>query len=216
MKKLLSIFLILTMLAPLAVIGNASAVPTISVGTAQGAPGETVTLNVDFLSNPGINSYSLTLGYDTEKFSLVSADASAEVGGDIEAGDNIVWLKSADTSYSGTFLTLTFKIADNAAPGDYPVSVSYKKGDICNYDEHDVDFATYSGVVTVEKKAEPRIGDIDGDGKVNVMDAVTIKRIILGKDENPEHIVSADIYVDGKVNVLDAQKLVGIIIGKNK
>ena len=54
------------------------------------------------------------------------------------------------------------------------------------------------------------LGDVNGDGKVNVSDVTTLVNMILGvipKDES-----RADIKGDGKVNVSDVTALINIIL----
>ena len=53
-------------------------------------------------------------------------------------------------------------------------------------------------------------GDANGDGVVNVLDLVTVKRIILGLDPAT---CGADANQDGMVNVLDLVKIKRIILG---
>ncbi len=54
------------------------------------------------------------------------------------------------------------------------------------------------------------IGDIDGDGKVNVSDALRLKQCILGKIVGGRE---CDINGDGKINVTDVNILKKIIVG---
>jgi len=56
---------------------------------------------------------------------------------------------------------------------------------------------------------EPLFGDVNGDGAVNVVDAVQTVSIILDDD----YLASADINSDGVVNVVDVVGLVNIIVG---
>ena len=152
-KKSLSLILCTIMLVCLACVftsgSYAAADPEIRVGTASAGPGEEVVINVDFLNNPGINSYTLSINYDAERLQLLSADPDPAVGGQFAFSKKAVWLASADTTYSGTFLTLKFKVLENAAAGEASVSVSYNPGDICNRNEDDVNFAVTGGYVTV-------------------------------------------------------------------
>ncbi|MBQ7160663.1 MAG: hypothetical protein IJR90_03040 [Clostridia bacterium] len=134
--------------------GAAHQAGTIRVGSASGKPGETVTVNVDFLDNPGFNTFALSIDYDAERLSLVDAAVNPDVGGQFAFSRKAVWLASADTDFCGTFLTLTFTILPDAPEGDAFVSVSYNPGDICNYNEQDVDFEIEAGAVTVEADEE--------------------------------------------------------------
>ena len=48
-------------------------------------------------------------------------------------------------------------------------------------------------------------GDVNGDSKVNVLDAIIINRYTISLSEiKGVYLVAADVNRDGKVNVLDA------------
>lgn len=206
--KALSVLLIITLLsAQLAVSGSAAAVPEIRVDTVTATPGKTVDVPVRFLNNPGINSYSLTVEYDSKYLTLNSV--TSDVAGQFTYVKRAVWISSGDTDFSGTFLTLHFSVAYNAPEGKLPVTVSYNAGDICNYNEDDVVFTVTAGGVTVQKGSS-LLGDINGDGKVNVVDSINLRRMILG---NQAAVDGADLNGDGKVNIVDAGILRKIILG---
>ena len=64
-----------------------------------------------------------------------------------------------------------------------------------------------------EEQQSQLVGDVNGDGHVNVSDVTTLVNMILGvipKDET-----RADINGDGKINVSDVTALVNIILGIN-
>ncbi|MBQ4138720.1 MAG: dockerin type I repeat-containing protein, partial [Muribaculaceae bacterium] len=64
-----------------------------------------------------------------------------------------------------------------------------------------------------EEQQSQLVGDVNGDGRVNVSDVTTLVNMILGvipKDET-----RADINGDGKINVSDVTALVNIILGIN-
>ena len=124
----------------------------ISVSTAQGKAGDTVTLDVSISNNPGINTFSLGFNYDTSRLNLVNVEAATGLGGQFTYSQKAVWLNSSDTTYNGKILTLTFKVLDNAATGDASVAVTYNAGDISNYNEDDVNFTLVAGKVKVTDK----------------------------------------------------------------
>ncbi len=55
------------------------------------------------------------------------------------------------------------------------------------------------------------LGDVNGDGKINVTDITTLVNMILGVI--PKNMESGDINGDGKLNVTDVTALVNIILG---
>ena len=52
------------------------------------------------------------------------------------------------------------------------------------------------------------LGDVNGDGSLNILDIVIIANIILGTEED---LPDADVNQDGEVNILDIVTLVSII-----
>ncbi len=55
------------------------------------------------------------------------------------------------------------------------------------------------------------VGDVDGNGKVNVSDVTALINMILGVI--PKDIAAGDIMKDGKVNVTDVTALINLILG---
>ena len=55
------------------------------------------------------------------------------------------------------------------------------------------------------------LGDVNGDGGLNVLDVVILVNIILG---NAEEVASADVNQDSIINVLDVVSLLNIILGE--
>ena len=53
------------------------------------------------------------------------------------------------------------------------------------------------------------LGDVSGDGSINILDVVMIVQIVIGNDEIVE---SADFNGDGYINILDVVQLIQIII----
>ncbi len=67
------------------------------------------------------------------------------------------------------------------------------------------------------KKPAFKLGDVNGDGKLNAKDATAILKKIVGKLENPieNFDLIADVNKDGKVNAKDATKILKVIVGKD-
>jgi len=53
------------------------------------------------------------------------------------------------------------------------------------------------------------LGDVSGDGVINILDVVMIVQIVIGNDEI---VQSADFNSDGYINILDVVQLIQIII----
>lgn len=79
----------------------------------------------------------------------------------------------------------------------------------------DKDFSNVMSDLTVTaqyKKIANALGDANGDGTVNTLDAVMILRLIAEWDVNPD-MVAADVNGDGSVNTLDAVNILRYIAG---
>jgi len=72
----------------------------------------------------------------------------------------------------------------------------------------------YKNIKDVYFNIVPKKGDANGDGNVNITDAVCVVDYILGK--NPEGFIqeAADINKDGTINITDAVGIVDIILGQ--
>ena len=91
----------------------------------------------------------------------------------------------------------------NSVPGDYPITVY--GGQAQNYD-----ISYVNGVLTVEGV----IGDANGDGKVDINDAVCIMNYLVGKLNTTFAYGAADVDGDGNVDISDAVGVVNIILNK--
>ncbi|WP_337594419.1 hypothetical protein [Vescimonas sp.] len=159
-KKLLSI-LVLTALLLQLVVGSAMAQngvsgrltvekKTVPVGTSE------VAVQVTLEENPGISNVRFIFAYP-EGFTLKRiqrGDALSTLHftppGNLTANPvTPLWDGTeADTS-NGVVVTLTFDISDQVKPGDYAVTVSYKKSDLLDGDLNDIDIELVQGGVTI-------------------------------------------------------------------
>ncbi|MBQ7160664.1 MAG: hypothetical protein IJR90_03045, partial [Clostridia bacterium] len=107
---------------------------------------------------------TLAFSYDSDVLTLEKVVPSEEFGGNFAFGERAVWISNGDVKADGVFLTLRFRIGVYVEYKDYSIGVFYNKGDICNYNEEDVDFEVRSGKVTVlkteEKETAPAVTDV--------------------------------------------------------
>ena len=164
MKKMMALLLSFVLLATTAVsvTGVAAAdTPTMTIGSAEGYKGDTVTLYVTLENNPGFSAASVKIEFDDTNITLTDAklcEGFAE--GAFVSYDNlpyITFVKNENVMES-EFLKLTFTIAESAEPGDISVTVHYTNGDISDSDENNVDFSVIPGKISVKEKPIPVIG----------------------------------------------------------
>ena len=108
-------------------------------------------------------------------------------------------------------ISIPFQVPDSAAAGTvYTVSVSAVANDFQGV-KFPVDPA--SGTITVGGQA-PVMGDVDGDGRVAVNDAILALRAAIGLATlTPDQIARADINKHGTVDVSDAVAILRLAVG---
>ena len=131
--------------------------PTIVVGNAEAAPGETVRIPIELANNPGVVVMGIMVGYD-ENLTLLGFEDTGLLPGQlhstvIENPQPLFWgnTTSGNCTENGVIIYLEFKVADDAAPGTYSITVTYdyENYDIYNYDGEPIEFAVQNGAVTV-------------------------------------------------------------------
>lgn len=156
MRKTMVFIAVLALLAATLPVGGvaAEAEPTFYVAEAAGC--STVTVDVGLRDNPGLVSFVLSVAYDDTALTLTETTALALTSLVVSPAEHnpitINWCEgslSANSTYNGAFLRLTFAVKEGAAPGTYPITLSYSPEDTFNKDFVDVAFATESGSVTV-------------------------------------------------------------------
>jgi len=101
--------------------------PTINVSSASGKAGDEVTVTISLDHNPGIAGYGLTLLYDTDRLTFISAEAGDAMRDNFNyvkglAGENSISFEAFNSrgeySYTGSILfTATFKINEGVRAG---------------------------------------------------------------------------------------------------
>lgn len=131
--------------------------PTIIVDNATASAGDTVTVTVRIVNNPGVAGAVLRLSYDSN-LTLTGA-ASGEAfsylqytrPGQYSNPCNFSWdSESGMATDDGTILTLTFRVSDSVSSGDkLNVNISYTHGDIYDENLDDVDLDIINGHITI-------------------------------------------------------------------
>ena len=138
--------------------------PVITVGSDSGKPGETVTVPISIIDNPGITAAKLKIAYNSDVLSIAKVEDGGilgeyNFGNDLNANPYIVsWSNGAtktDYTEAGNLVYLTFKIAENAPAGEYPITVSHNVGEIYNSDFVNISCKFIEGAITVEEQPKP-------------------------------------------------------------
>lgn len=185
----------------------------ISIASATAKAGDTVSIAVNLDSNPGIAGATFSVNYD-DVLTLESVDDKSVLPGTMIAGQvgtkpyTMLWYGSNDSTKTGCFVILNFRVADNAKEGSYNVSISCS--DASNEKGADVTIPSASAVVTVKSARLP--GDVNGDGKVSIKDSVRLAQYLAGWSVTIQS-GNADVNGDGKISIKDSVRLAQYLAG---
>lgn len=204
----------------------------ISVGTVQVEPGDTVSVDVSMSGIPssGIQACDFAIEFDTSVLDVadVTAGALTETGADeadstssmvelfnkeIFEEDGIIelmWSTSLEDSQywlsgDGVFCTLSFKVAEDAEPGSYPLEVKA------------IERETYPGSGVMNTAIG--VGYYDGEsGAVRYEASVTNGEVVIGSEETTSGdgaTKRGDANVDGNVDINDAVLIMSYMANKS-
>lgn len=213
LKRILSMFLVIAMIAPILpinVFAAESNKPMITVESMNAAPGETINVDVTIKNNIGILGATLKFAYD-DGLTLIDATAGDAFSyltmtkpGKFVSPCKFVWdgvdCSSADLE-DGVILTLKFQVAENVKDGtELNVSVTAPEGEIYDNDVNVVDVATTNGKVTVTDYTP---GDVNDDGLINTGDIILLRRFIVGGSSTVINKSAANVNGDYKITTAD-------------
>lgn len=190
----------------------------IAISSLTAYPGDTIRIPVSIRSNPGISAMKLTITYDTELLEYQEAAfdqafldaAGAQTCVNAETAGKVIldWVQGqGEYSGSGDFAVLTFKVKAVTEDGDAALTITYDPEDIFNKDHENQTFQIENGTVQIKKL---RPGDINGDGSVNINDALLLLRYVCELDQD-QVLGNPDVTGDGKVNNKDVVTLLRFV-----
>ena len=107
----------------------------------------------------------------------------------------------------GTLFTLDYTATEGAEYRDTELQVT----DIVLSDAKGKNYASV-GNVSITAAFNTVLGDVNGDGVVNITDAIGLVNHILGKSTFEVNELAADVNEDGAVNITDAIAIVNLIL----
>ncbi len=132
--------------------------PLIAAAEISAEPGETVTVPLTVLHNPGIAALSLSITYDASMLTLLDAQSKAEwntavflAGGDKTQSPYILnWDSEASADYSsdGLLAELQFAVAEGVT-GEAVIGISVNQGSTFHADFTDAVFDTQNGLIRI-------------------------------------------------------------------
>lgn len=217
-KRLISficvVVLVLSMLPATAFATETTAPAVVTVEQEWATRGQTVELDVSIQNNPGILGGTFTISW-AEGMELISAkskDAFDELNYQKPSnfnpvGTNFIWYgDSISEVLDGTFLTLTFKISENAVP-DKKLAVNIVAKQVLDTKQQDVETTCVSGGVQVINYVP---GDVNSDTVVDLKDVIALVQYVSDDcTTNPDGFNislaenAADVNDDGVMDLRD-------------
>lgn len=199
----------------------------IYVEPSSGRVGDDVSINVCLKNANAITSYGFELvlpqGLSIATTSEGDFDDAVTMSGR-HKGHTLTTNKLADNTYKvgvaslsskaltdndGLVLTIKAHVADNMALGNYPIIIQNPL--IVNTDGTKPAVQSTLSKITV---ADYTKGDVDGDGVVDLADAVLVINHYVGKPVNKFVTGAADVDGDGVIDLADAVRIVNFYVGK--
>ena len=174
----------------------------LSVSGMTAKAGDTVSVTISLANNPGIAALAFRVSYPKGAMTLESAVAGGLFGSATLNTSTGMFLfdHATDVTENGTLLTLTFRVSDMAALGEYRISVEIVS---CNN-------AAEERVVICGGQANIEVrgvlpGDVNGDGVVDTLDITRLRRYLA--EESVDLSSGADMNGDGVVDIEDLARL---------
>ncbi|MCQ2417617.1 MAG: DUF4832 domain-containing protein [Oscillospiraceae bacterium] len=145
-----------------------------------------------------VYSVCQTLSLEKHENALLSVHA------DVKAPANYQWYHDNEKIAGANQPDYEIKDADEAAEGEYAVTITSALGT-----EKNVKICTVRKVYDLENL--PLSGDVNGDQQVNAADAQALMQYLLTKQNTISHAENADMNSDGIINAVDLSLLRGRI-----
>ncbi len=124
--------------------------------------GENVVIDVSFKNNTGLIAAIFELTYDKTRLELVRTEDRGILEGAVFSQNYdvypyiMVWNSASTENYTanGTFVTLTFKVKDNAEPGKAFINLNYDSDNVFDVNLDNVNVKVLPGEINVQKSKE--------------------------------------------------------------
>lgn len=199
---LLSITLCLSLLPARVFAAEESGTLVIQATSVSGDPGQTVEVPIVITQNPGVVAFGVQIEYDSTKLTLIQKPTIGDVmGGTITQSQYLTSnpymvlfdssTASANITATGTLMTMSFLIKEDASAGEISINVSFATNSRpINFDLKDVPCSGETGTVTVK---EHIWGDVDYTWSVDNTTCTAERSCICGGKETENGTVTSDV-----------------------
>ena len=189
----------------------------LSMADAEGIVGGTVTMPVCLTNEDEITAFQVEIetpeGISVSSCSLTERkiDHTPPTPAQLNNGNyQIATLSPTSSPFSGNegaLLNVTLTLSSDLQVGDYPITI--KNIELTTPSEVGFTPSNVTATLTVRL---PGSGDVNGDGKVTITDAVGIVNYILGRPSANFRSEVADVNGDGRISITDAVAVVNRIL----
>ena len=109
---------------------------------------------------------------------------------------------------SGMLFTVTLK-ADASLPAGTKLTGTVKNIEFNTQDNNQLIFGDVTFTINIVNTMK---GDVNGDGAVDIADAIAIMNYVVGKATSPFNEAAADVNGDSVIDIADAVKIVNIVV----
>ena len=211
---------------------SAAAPKSLSVGLSADKTGYragdivVLTVNASNFQNivNGIYGFTMNLGYDSTKFdyiansaTLLNDTATGSLSESTQANNlTIVFFDNATTAplgymTAGNLVSVSFEVKENVTPTNYNFTLS--SSEFADNEETIPVTVSYPSPLSVNVNASI-LGDVNGDGIVNLDDLVVVRDYLLGVGTiSDPYKFAGDLYGEGNITLNDLVGIMAIISG---
>ena len=176
----------------------------IQIGDVTGHPGSEILVPVRLSSNPGLHTINFHVNFGSTVLQLTGVEDGSLTGWSFSSKSGYVHWETSDDedkTASGVIVKLCFHVKEDAADGGTAISIDDLEA--VNRNEEEFSCSMVSGRVTVSSLIA---GDVNGDGQVNLLDLVRLRKYIM-HDTSDINSGNADITGDGKGSSADLVRM---------